>query len=33
MHSEIRQSEPGRCPTCHMNLVPEGEARVPKSRI
>jgi hypothetical protein len=24
MHADIRQTQPGRCPTCGMNLVPEG---------
>lgn len=24
MHSEVRQSEPGKCPKCGMNLVREG---------
>lgn len=26
MHPEVRQTEPGQCPICHMNLVPAGEA-------
>ena len=26
MHPEVRQSEPGHCPKCHMTLVPEGSA-------
>jgi hypothetical protein len=24
MHSDIRQSNPGKCPTCGMALLPEG---------
>jgi hypothetical protein len=24
MHARVRQALPGRCPTCGMNLVPEG---------
>ena len=24
MHSQVRQTGPGRCPYCGMNLVPEG---------
>lgn len=24
MHSEIRQENPGKCPKCGMNLLPEG---------
>jgi Heavy metal binding domain len=24
MHSQVRQSTPGKCPTCGMPLVPEG---------
>jgi hypothetical protein len=24
MHSDVRQSEPGKCPKCGMDLVPEG---------
>jgi len=24
MHSDARQSSPGRCPKCGMNLMPEG---------
>jgi hypothetical protein len=24
MHSAVRQSGPGKCPTCGMDLVPEG---------
>jgi hypothetical protein len=24
MHSEIRQSSPGKCPRCGMDLLPEG---------
>jgi heavy metal-binding protein len=24
MHPGVRQAQPGRCPTCGMNLVPEG---------
>jgi hypothetical protein len=24
MHSDVRQSGPGKCPNCGMNLVPEG---------
>lgn len=24
MHSKVRQSGPGKCPTCGMNLLPEG---------
>ena len=24
MHASVRQAQPGRCPTCGMNLVPEG---------
>lgn len=24
MHAEVRETRPGRCPTCGMNLVPEG---------
>ncbi|TAL78499.1 MAG: heavy metal translocating P-type ATPase [Burkholderiaceae bacterium] len=25
MHPEVRETQPGRCPTCHMFLVPESE--------
>jgi len=24
MHADVRETRPGRCPTCGMNLVPEG---------
>lgn len=24
MHSEVRQSSPGKCPKCGMDLLPEG---------
>lgn len=24
MHSAVRQNSPGKCPTCGMDLVPEG---------
>jgi hypothetical protein len=24
MHSGVRQSKPGKCPKCGMNLLPEG---------
>jgi hypothetical protein len=24
MHSEVRQSGPGKCPNCGMELLPEG---------
>ena len=24
MHAQVRETRPGRCPTCGMNLVPEG---------
>ena len=24
MHSEVRQSGPGKCPRCRMDLIPEG---------
>jgi hypothetical protein len=24
MHSEVRQSSPGKCPRCGMDLLPEG---------
>ena len=24
MHREVRQPDPGKCPKCHMYLVPEG---------
>jgi heavy metal-binding protein len=24
MHAEVRETRPGRCPTCGINLVPEG---------
>jgi hypothetical protein len=24
MHPGVRQSDPGKCPKCRMNLVPEG---------
>ena len=24
MHSEVRQSNPGKCPKCGMDLLPEG---------
>lgn len=24
MHSNIRQTAPGKCPVCHMDLLPEG---------
>ena len=24
MHREVRQLNPGKCPKCHMYLVPEG---------
>ena len=24
MHAEVRETQPGRCPDCGMNLVPEG---------
>jgi hypothetical protein len=24
MHSDVHQALPGKCPTCGMNLVPEG---------
>jgi hypothetical protein len=24
MHASVRQAQSGRCPTCGMNLVPEG---------
>jgi hypothetical protein len=24
MHADMRKAQPGRCPTCGMNLVPEG---------
>ena len=24
MHAHVRQTNAGRCPTCGMNLVPEG---------
>ena len=24
MHSAVRQAGPGKCPTCGMDLVPEG---------
>ena len=24
MHDDVRQTRAGRCPTCGMNLVPEG---------
>ena len=24
MHPDIRQANPGKCPTCGMNLLPEG---------
>jgi hypothetical protein len=24
MHPEVRQPNPGKCPKCGMNLVPEG---------
>jgi len=24
MHADVRQTRAGRCPTCGMNLVPEG---------
>jgi P-type Cu+ transporter len=24
MHSDVREANPGKCPTCHMDLVPEG---------
>ncbi|MCU7369759.1 copper-translocating P-type ATPase [Paucibacter sp. O1-1] len=27
MHPHIRQTKPGRCPECGMNLVPEGQAK------
>ena len=27
MHPHIRQPQPGRCPECGMNLVPEAEAK------
>src|SRR3989344_5364172 len=25
MHPEVRQSEPGRCPGCGMDLIPKGD--------
>ena len=25
MHPEVRQDQPGHCPKCQMNLVPEDE--------
>ena len=31
MHPEVRQSSPGRCPKCGMNLVPAPEASPPMS--
>jgi Heavy metal binding domain len=24
MHQDVRQREPGKCPKCAMNLLPEG---------
>jgi Heavy metal binding domain len=24
MHASVRQSEPGKCPKCSMDLLPEG---------
>ena len=24
MHAEVRETRPGRCPTCGMDLMPEG---------
>jgi hypothetical protein len=24
MHSQVRQTSPGKCPQCGMNLLPEG---------
>jgi heavy metal-binding protein len=24
MHAQVRETRPGRCPECGMNLVPEG---------
>ena len=24
MHSKVRQEQPGKCPVCGMDLVPEG---------
>ena len=24
MHSKVRQAQPGKCPDCGMDLVPEG---------
>ena len=24
MHSEVRQANPGKCPKCGMDLLPEG---------
>ena len=24
MHADVREAQPGRCPTCGMALVPEG---------
>jgi hypothetical protein len=24
MHSDVRQPNPGKCPKCGMNLLPEG---------
>ena len=24
MHAEVRETRPGKCPACGMNLVPEG---------
>ena len=24
MHREVRQSAPGKCPKCNMDLIPEG---------
>jgi Heavy metal binding domain len=24
MHSDVRQSKPGKCPKCGMDLLPEG---------
>jgi hypothetical protein len=24
MHSDVRQDSPGKCPTCGMDLLPEG---------
>ena len=27
MHPDVRQTEPGKCPRCGMDLVPEDECR------